>query len=87
MSESLTHVQLATDRVKIVVDAAEQDLPCEIVIETTPRPMLLIRVTGLDPWVVSRPQREFELRLVRAGVKFDANIASSTALHIAVSRV
>jgi hypothetical protein len=33
----LTHVQLATDRVKIVVAAAEQDLPCEIVIETTPR--------------------------------------------------
>jgi len=78
MSESLTHVQLATDRVRIVVDAAEQDLPCEIVIETTPRPMLLIQVTGLDPWVVSRPQREFELRLVRAGVKFDAYIASST---------
>ena len=78
MSEPLTHVQIATDRVKIVVDAVEQDLPCEVVIETAPRPMLLIQVAGLDPCVDLRPQREFELRLVRAGVKFDAYIASNT---------
>ena len=78
MSESLTHVHLATDRVKIVADALEQDLPCEIVIETAPRPMLLIQVAGLDPWVAWGPQRQFELRLVHAGVKFDAFIASST---------
>jgi len=82
MSESLTHVQLATDRVKIIVDAVEQDLPCEIVIETAPRPMLLIQVAGLDAWAICRAQREFELRLVRAGIKFDAFIVSSTDSRI-----
>lgn len=77
MAESLTQVRLATDEVRIVVDAVPQDLPCEIVMETAPHPQLLIQVTGLDPWAL-RPQQEFELHLVRAGITCDAFIASST---------
>ena len=46
--------------------------------ETAPRPLLLIQVTGLDPWIALRPQRQFELHLVRAGITCDAFIASST---------
>ena len=79
MAESLTHVQLATDEVKIVVDTVPQHLPCEIVMETAPRPLLLIQITGLDPWIALRPQREFELQLVRAGITCNAFIASSLA--------
>src|SRR6266571_46001 len=77
MAESLTRVQLATDEVKIVVNAIAQDLPCEIVIETAQRPLLLIQVRGLDPWIGLRPQRKFELHLLRAGITCDAFIASS----------
>lgn len=78
MAESLTQVQLATDEVNIVVDTVPQHLPCEIVMETAPRPLLLIQITGLDPWIALRPQRKFELQLVRAGITCNAFIASST---------
>jgi len=78
MAESSTHIQFATDEVRIVVDTVPQHLPCEIVMETAPRPLLLIQVTGLDPWIALRPQRQFELHLVRAGITCDAFIASSS---------
>ena len=58
MGESLTQVRLATDEVNIVVDTVPQHLPCEIVMETAPRPLLLIQITGLDPWIALRPQRQ-----------------------------
>ena len=77
MAECLTQIQLATDEVNIVINSVQQNLPCEIVIETAPRPLLLIQITGLDPWMALRPQRTFELQLVRAGITCNAFIASS----------
>src|ERR1035437_1011344 len=77
LADASTTVSLWADEVELIVDDQPQRLPCAIVLETDPRPMLLFRISGLDPWMVLRPQRQFSLHFVRADITCAAFIASS----------
>jgi hypothetical protein len=74
-----TTVHLGTDEVEFVFGGEPQRLPCEIVLDTEPRPQLSFKVAGLNPWLVLTgfSQQQFSIHIVHADVSCDALFVST----------
>jgi hypothetical protein len=68
-----TTIHLDTDEVEFASGGEPQKLPCEIVLDTEPRPRLSFRITGMSPLLVLGSQ-QVSIHIVHADVNCEALI-------------
>ncbi|HML18005.1 MAG TPA: hypothetical protein VK419_13325 [Bryobacteraceae bacterium] len=76
--ERKVSVHLGTDEAEFESDGECRRLPCDVVLETEPRPRLVFRVAGLDTFRVWLSQQRFSVHIVRADVRCDAFLTSTS---------
>lgn len=75
---SNTFVHLATDDVEFMVEGKLQRLPCEVVLETDPRPRVSFKVASPGPWSSLGFGRDFSVHIVNADITCEAILASGS---------
>jgi len=70
-------IHLDKDEAEFVIRDEAQKLPCDIVLDTEPRPRLSFKLTGLHPLRVWGSQQRLSIHLVHADVNCEAFFASA----------
>lgn len=70
-------IHLDSDEAEFVFRGEPQRLPCEIVLDTEPRPRLSFKVTGLDPWRTLASHQRLSLHIRNADVDCEAFFSST----------